>query len=455
MKAIYILAILIIISGCKEKLDLKPTSSLVIPKTDKDFEAILQNPSIMNKSGGFPHASADEFTIPTMQDLNSFTFPVLPLVVTWQGNVLSGGRSGDDWELPYKQIFLSNNVIDMLNADDISNDEGKKRVKGWALFVRAYAYYMLATSFTKGYNEQTASEDLGVPLKLSAAITRLEKRSSVEQTYQQIIADAIASSELLQPNVINDKKNQPSKAAAFALLARVYLSMRKYDLAEVYADRTTSLFSTLTDFNSLPVRTTSSFTRNSEETIYWVEDSGSVFFQVNYPQAVNFDINRELYNSFETTDCRKDIYFRVNTSNNRIFIKGINNSSRTPFTGLASDEVYLIKAECLARRGLKDEALAKLNTLVKTRYKTGTYVNVVATTALEALDKILFERRKSLIWRSIRWTDIKRLNLEGRNITLTRKIDDKVYTLEPNSPRYLMQIPESEIQLSGIEQNIR
>ena len=45
--------------------------------------------------------------------------------------------------------------------------------------------------------------------------------------------------------------------------------------------------------------------------------------------------------------------------------------------------------------------------------------------------------------------------MEGANITLKRDLDGTIYTLPPNDPRYVMPIPQDEINLSHIEQNAR
>lgn len=51
--------------------------------------------------------------------------------------------------------------------------------------------------------------------------------------------------------------------------------------------------------------------------------------------------------------------------------------------------------------------------------------------------------------------DIKRLNKEGANITLTRTLNNSVYELLPNDLRSALPIPEDIISLSGMEQNRR
>ncbi|HEY6083417.1 MAG TPA: RagB/SusD family nutrient uptake outer membrane protein, partial [Chitinophagaceae bacterium] len=66
---------------------------------------------------------------------------------------------------------------------------------------------------------------------------------------------------------------------------------------------------------------------------------------------------------------------------------------------------------------------------------------------------ILVERRKELVFRTIRFTDIKRLNKEGADITQKRIIGGKTYILLPNDPRYALSIPENVIQAGGIPQN--
>ena len=126
-----------------------------------------------------------------------------------------------------------------------------------------------------------------------------------------------------------------------------------------------------------------------------------------------------------------------------------------PFGGLATDEVYLIKAECLARKGQVSESISVLNQLLIKRWKTGTFIPLTAINAQDALSKILTERRKELVFRGIRWTDLKRLNRENANISLTRTLNGQTFTLLPNELRYVFPIPDDELSQSNIQQNPR
>ncbi|MBN8856731.1 MAG: RagB/SusD family nutrient uptake outer membrane protein, partial [Sphingobacteriales bacterium] len=74
----------------------------------------------------------------------------------------------------------------------------------------------------------------------------------------------------------------------------------------------------------------------------------------------------------------------------------------------------------------------------------------------QALDTILVERRKELPFRGVRWTDLRRLNLEGRTITLTRVLNGTTYQLPPNSKLYTLPIPPDVIIFNpNMKQNPR
>jgi len=64
------------------------------------------------------------------------------------------------------------------------------------------------------------------------------------------------------------------------------------------------------------------------------------------------------------------------------------------------------------------------------------------------------ERRKELIFRGLRWSDLRRLNMDTRfAVTLKRKVNNKEFLLLPKDARYTLQIPISVIKSSGIQQN--
>jgi len=90
-----------------------------------------------------------------------------------------------------------------------------------------------------------------------------------------------------------------------------------------------------------------------------------------------------------------------------------------------------------------------LNTLLQNRWRAGVFTPVTATDADDALGKILAERRKELLFRGLRWTDLRRLNKEPRRaLTLTRTVNGQVYTLLPNDVRYVYAIPSNVLSFN-------
>lgn len=143
------------------------------------------------------------------------------------------------------------------------------------------------------------------------------------------------------------------------------------------------------------------------------------------------------------------------TSTGGSTFKGSFNGDRSFFGGLTIGELYLIRAECYARKGNRIEALKDLNTLLKSRF-SGNYIEISTSSSEEALARIISERRKELVFRGLRWSDLRRLNRDSRfRVTLTKTLNGVTYTLPPQDTKYVLPIDEIEIRLTGIQQNER
>jgi len=459
MKNIFRIILLLSLCACTKKLGLKPDTAIILPESALDMERILDNTDVMNLTGALPHVSSDEYFIPSLQEWQSFSTATVRNASVWNDKYYEGESRIPDWTYPYNTIFYANSVLDVLSRQDIAEDGQKKVLQGWALFARSYAFYCLVSTFATPYQEATAAKDLGIPLRLHAGIDEIVQRATVKETYNQIIKDLVSSAELLNRDIIPNKRNRPSKIAAYALLARVYLSMRNYALAEEYADKSRSLYSVLTDFNTLNKTAATAFTYNSEEIIYFTRQV-SDYFEVSSGLRTTYGVRPELIALYSVNDLRLPIYFRINSQGNHNS-KPINSRTASPFTGLATDETLLIKAECLARRDESAMALQLLDQLAAKRWNPAgsnpakPYIQLSVPQGQSVLDVVLRERQKALIWRGLRWTDLRRLNLEGRNIIVQRKLNDQLFTLMPNSSKYVLPIPEDEIAMSGLQQNDR
>jgi len=440
------------ITGCKKYLDAKQDQKLVVPETLQDLQSLLDKWTQINFSDpSAAEISADNYYL-NSSDWNSLSEFERNTYIWANANLFKPGNS-NAWAVIYGKVYIANVVL--YNLDKIkrtTNDENDwNNLKGQALFLRSKSFLQIAFLWALAYDENTASSDLGIPLRLAPDFNTPSIRVSVKQTYDQIVQDLKAAISLLTTTPVHVLRS--SKPAAYGMLARTYLAMRQYEKAGLYADSCLQLRNTLMDYN-VPIpgfftpSSTFPFRRFNPEVIY--EE------KMQYPSSLYYgSIDSALFNTYDDNDLRKTLFFKPQGAGPEAF-EGDYDGSSGIFAGLATDEVYLMRAECYARTGNKDAAMDDLNTLMVNRWKNnGSWVPFSATDANDALSKILKERRKELVYRRLRWMDIKRLNKEGANITLKRILDGQTYTLAPNDLRYALPIPEDIITISGMKQNPR
>lgn len=455
-------SLIVLLSACSKSdfLDEKPASNLLVPATLNDFQALLDNTNVMNFTGGLAQLASDDYTV-TDEAYQSVPVATQRNSYIWAKDLYGGEREIRDWNKLYEQVFYTNAVLDGLARYADAENPQARYLKGWALFARAFSFYDLIRNFCKAYDAATAATDPGIPLRLSPAIDYTQPRATLQQSFGQVLSDLSESETLLPVERPSANLNRPSKLAVYALLARIFLDMGDYSRALDNAEKCLALYDVLLDYNTISKTSATPFSTTNAELIYnaWqVAVYGE--FTGNYT-AASARIAPDLLGIYSANDLRKAVYFNARPDNSYIKKRGYNGYGAYGFTGLATDEVYLVKAECLARKGERISAMNTLNQLLRKRWSPAAttpaapYQDLTAATPDEALQKILLERRKELVWRGLRWHDLKRLNREGVGITLTRMVAGTRYTIAPNDPRYVFPIPDDEIALSGITQNIR
>lgn len=438
-------------------LDTLPSSNIVQPQTLDDFQRLLDNPLYVRFTPALPQLACDDYFFTSKTAWEASRHATERNSYIWAEDVYGGEVRIEDWNIPYTGIFYANSVLTGLDKYSVMGKDSARyrEIMGHAYFVRAYTYFELVKNFAPIYDETTAGIDLGVPLRLRPEIDEVVPRASVEACYNQILHDLELATQALSLTAPHPSRNRPSKLAAFALSARLRLSMRQYDKALLYADSALSLYDKLIDYNTLDTTVSTPFLPVNDEAIYsTIATAYPTSSYLNMGGDVSVDTT--LLKSYHPDDLRFKVYFaRLPLADGYYVKRSYNGSGITPFTGLAVDELYLIKAECLARKGNVKEAMAVLNRLLTFRFPADKFRPLVASDASEALSVILVERRKTLVYRALRWDDLKRLNSEGANITLTRVLGEEEYKLAPNDPRYVFNIPDDEIAASGIIQNKR
>ncbi|MBB2143940.1 RagB/SusD family nutrient uptake outer membrane protein [Pedobacter sp. LMG 31464] len=442
-----IVFLLALVFGCrKDFLEVKSNKKLVVPTTAKDLQALLDNTAVMNQqgdpslgeqgAGDFVLADARWETISAASERNAYI---------WARDIFGSEPTSYDWNRPYQMIFYANTVIE--GAQRLKDGADAAKLRGQALFYRAWAFHNLLQVFGNPYMLGASNDAAGIPLRLEADINLPSVRSTVAQGYAQVISDLTEASGLLPDLPL--VKTRGSKAAAYALLARVYLQMGKYEQALDFAEKALTLQAVLLDYNSISPTAANPFKVLNDEVIYHSELVYASAFG-----STRLNVVPELYNSYGADDLRKVLYFFNNAGT--MAFKGSYTTLPFFFSGLAVDEMLLIKAECLTRMTKDTQALEVLNTLLVKRYKTGKFVPLVPSVNQSVLDLVLSERRKELVFRGIRWADLRRLNQDPNlQRELIRVIKGQTYRLPPGDPRYIMPLPNDVLRQSGMPNNNR
>lgn len=217
------------------------------------------------------------------------------------------------WEGAYKNINDCNTVLTPQNLSVVENLKRREQYEGEALFIRSYHYFNLVRLFGPTF---IVTENISVSESLK------KDRSSVEEVYAQIIGDLKLASEKLS-GVTYDKSDlgRVTVVAAKSLLAKVYLTLERYNEARPLLEEVISLkgkslvsYESVFDVNS----------EMSDEIIFTVRYKkgnlgiGSPFANKFAPlnsgtcvitgsgDGQNYPTN-DLINTYEPGDLRKDI----------------------------------------------------------------------------------------------------------------------------------------------------
>lgn len=421
MKNIYLLSITIcfylIISGCKKYLEVGPPedqlSSAVVFKDDKTAIAATVglyssmnafNSSFANYLINFmPAMSADEF----YYSLSS------PAFDEFKNNNLTPSNSyiGNFWNPVYSYIYQTNALTEGLEKSVDVSAGVKKQLLGEAAFLRAFYYFNLVNIFG----------DVPLILNTDYKINTSKARSNTDSVYNAIITDLLFAQQSLSDNYQSSERVRANKAAATALLSRVYLYRNEFAKAEEEATKVinNTNYSLLTDLNSV-------FLKNSKEAILQWQSVNKSTPGVNtwegfsvVPAAAGgrafYNLTNSLINSFEANDKRKANWTATYVLSGTTYYYPYKYKIRTKTTVdeysmvIRLAEVYLIRAEASVQQtGKVSQAVSDINAI---RTRAGLSAVGSEETKDKYLEIIANERWKELFVEAAhRWFDLKRTN---------------------------------------------
>lgn len=433
---VWVLAVLLF-GSCKKYVDITPQGKIV-PTTVADFRLLLNNSTVFNLAGGTTDLMTDDIAFTDTAMFSGIRPQSVLNIYSWAENNYLPSEDDEEWNLYYQQIYYANVVIAGIKEVKDGDENEKQLLLGEAKVHRAFAYLMLVNQYATQYVAATASNDAGVPLLLEPGYTQSLERASVQRVYQQVLDDLHNSTAALPG--LPASKIHPSKAAAYALLARTYLYMGNYPASLLYADSTLMLQSTLYDLRPFANSSSPFDFLNIPESYQYPE---VILMKAAYNQDAPLMLSRELLDLLGPDDLRRKVW---GIGDQLLFnYDGIFFSYISPLearhVGPRVGEMYVTKAECQARTGDVNGAMNTLNQLRIRRFAATKYTPLTATGTADALTKTLQERRRELMGRGYRLADLKRLNKEPAQAkTVTHPWPGGDITLAPNSNHYIYPV---------------
>ncbi len=316
-----------------------------------------------------------------------------------------------NWTDTYYAINLCNTVID--RAEKVDMDVTlRSRYIAEAKFLRAQIYFLMVQDYG------------GVPLVLNettsfeASLVNIP-RSSVDETYNQIIDDLQFAATNLPASYTGSDVGRATKWAATGLLGKVYL--QKGDLASAQTALRAVVNSGQYALMPTYKAAFSPTDHNNAESLFEIQHKadfagspyGNIFATPNWGGAgpgYNYDLPSVAYflDSFDPVDQRKVGLTATDPIGNVYCVKYLDPAMNTGFNGntdfpvLRYADILLMLAESI---GETPEAYGFIN---QVRHRAG-LPDISAATPGAFIDKIMNERRYEFAFECNRWHDILRM----------------------------------------------
>lgn len=455
---IYLLLALWICGSCSNFLEETPKGRL-IPETVDDFGKMLEGYD-------YNYIGYGQLLTMMMSDDAKITDEKLPdyklwgvNAYTWADYVYSLSENDAAYNNFYRAIYICNYVLGNLTGAQAGGEFTKEWVEGSARFHRAYAYLNLVNMYAKHYDKETASTDLGVALLLECDLDNSYSRATVAEVYKAVEEDLLAARTLLKDE-LPEYPFRASKAAACALLARMYLYQERWQECRDMAREAREMIDEPVDYNDYEIY------GNPDDGIYHINGYDEwAYYLYDQPDIIcwkggmyiSIDGNDETYNLSDDLVAlfkekeESDLRWRLFITDYAGWgdVPGEDEPRIVQYSfpfnkGLNIGEVYITEAEACVRMTTPDidGALEALDGLASKRYDQALYEKVTERDPEQLLRIILDERRKEQLFKGTRWFDLKRLNKDPRFAkTITRELSGKTYTLAPDDNHYVIAIP--------------
>ncbi len=376
------------------------------------------------------------------------------------------------WIETYNGIFRANAVLANIDRPTDYAAGQKEQLTGEAKFMRALFYFDLVRMFG------------GVP-KITSILNVEESktvgRSSQEEIYALVVEDLKAAIDLL-PAKGKIASGRANKAAAVALLGKVYVYQKDWNNAKTYLDMMPSFgYELQSDYASLWKEATEDNNEIVFAMKYTAGTNGSTistdFLPYSGVAGISANGTENVFPSwsmmklFLPEDSRKKSTFTEYWKSpkspedapetwypyiSKYAVPHTPNTSGLDIPVIRYADVLLLRAEVLYALNKPEEALAELNKVRSRAFKGNAFNYSMAdiATSTTFMDKLLLERQLEFVMENERWFDLVRTdrymsvltNVEWGYNPVTK--EPHKMTLAPKAFHKHFPIPNNQIELS-------
>jgi starch-binding outer membrane protein, SusD/RagB family len=378
------------------------------------------------------------------------------------------------WDVMYKVIVRSSNIIDALPSLEDGSEKELKAIEGQARMARALAHFDLVKAFAKAYTQSNPDSDPGVPIVTTFKINAPE-RNTIADVYKFIRDEALLAADLLSDNGKADIASVFfTQASAFALLARASLYMGEWEDAVVHS-------TAVIDNTSFELNTDSAdladmyLNDHGKEVIFRIGltrgDFDGRYIGYNYynnsqgAPSVDYIPAEWIINLYNEDDIRPGVIFKNDSTKygwawpmvwkypgNPLFYSGSLTTNANMYKVFRLSEMYLIRAEANAEMGLDIIAVEDYNELRRNRIIDYSDENLSGQ-ALK--DAIWNERIRELAFEGHYLWDLKRTGRGFTRVPIQHPDEGLITNPGPNqnelsvsadNNKWLWPIPDNELR---------
>lgn len=446
MTVVVTLFSLILVSCKKDFLEVVPKGNLVAVTYD-DYNKLMNGSNfyIIGGNVGVWQAATlmgDELSAESYAyNGSNSAYPEARSMFQWEANIFPLTDPPNDYGASKPQmlsIFLSNiytlnKIINEANGATNGTAPQKAQLQAEAMAERAFTNFQLVNYFTKPYNAASAMSDPGFPIIKDADITvKTFSRGTLQETYEFMISDLTkAIADLPIDPVI---QTRVSKAAAEAMLGKIYLFMGRYADALTMFNNTFNDMAkmktqpALYDYNQtlapggsfLPISPfngpNSPFTNVTDvKESLWAAFTYAGAYSGNQFPTDFLTIPAKTVGLFSANDWRLKLYTNVQSDFSTPIPGGrLRKFQKYIRIGVELNDLLLLKAEAEARTGAIQDAAADVASLRNKRIPPAEAAVPASAKADQAsmVRFIIEERIREFAVEGHRWFDMRRLSTD-------------------------------------------